>query len=49
MSYYFVEERQPGEEELSNLLIDSLLNPQNGANQAIAMRAGVVASIRSYL
>ena len=48
VSYYFVEERQPGEEELPTLLNYSLLNPQNGANQAIAMRAGVVASNRSY-
>ena len=47
VSYYFVEERQPGEEVLSNLIFDALLNLQNGANQAIAMRAGVVASNRS--
>ena len=48
VSYNFVEERQPGEEELSNLKFDALLNPQNVANQAIAVRAGVVASNRSY-
>ena len=46
--YYFAEERQPGEEVLSNLKFDALLNSQNGANQAISMRAGVVASNRSF-
>ena len=48
VSYYFAEERRPGEEVLSNPKFDSLLNPQNGANQAIAMRAGVVANNRSF-